>query len=151
VYEQASLTIHPLPPPATYWYQVGQDYETLTPGPPPPDLSSTTPGSPAPSEPRVPLLVVRGSGAQAHLLSVLFLASADGGAAPDTAARGVLLLSPDEIIRLTSPGITLDEYIHSGGYILLRDPLPGRLPLEPYLHVRLLAELLHHHPNLGAA
>ena len=139
VREEASLRIRPLTPPDTYWFQVGSESETLKQGPPPDDTDGEVP----------PLLLVRGAGDHGGRLSVMYLASADGPPAPASEARGLLLLSPSEVVRIVCTQVTLDEYRHSGGLAILRDELPGHLPLEPFLQLRLLAVLLLRHPDLG--
>ena len=140
VQEEASLAISPLTPPATYWLAPGSAAETLAAGPPP---DEGVEGDAA------PLLMVMGLGEHAEPLSAMYLAHAIGKARPAHEARGLLLLSPNEVVRLVCTVATLDEYRQAGGLAILRDELPGHLPLEPYLQLRALAVLLVQHPNLG--
>jgi hypothetical protein len=141
VFEEASLQISPLVPPATYWFQAGREAETPRPGPPPEQ----------PEDAPVPLLIVQGAGQCDEQLSAMYLANATGEAWPAAEARGLLLLSPTEIVRLICARVTLDEYRRAGGRAVLLDDLPGDLPLDPYLQLRVLAVLLLRYPDLGGA
>lgn len=140
VWEEAGLAIRPLAPPRTYWFEDGQDDEALAP-------RCWPAGDRAPV---APLLVIRGSGATADRLMPMYLARAEGEAAPLAETRGLLLLSPADVLLLTSAPPTLDRFLGAGGRALLRDTLPGHLPLEPFLQLRLLATLLRRHPELPA-
>jgi hypothetical protein len=145
VHEEASLRIHPIAPPDTYWFQVGCESETLQPGPP----SDAALGDDALGE-VAPLLVVRGARPQTDQVSVMYLASAAGPAAPAAEAHGLLLLRPTEVVRLVCTEVTLDQFRQAGGLAIPRTELPGHLPLEAYLQLRLLAVLLLRHPELNS-
>jgi len=149
VHEEASVQISLIPPPATYWFYPGQDPARLLAGPPPVAAVGSTDCSDGDSGRVAPILVVKGSAEQTERLSLMYLAYADGEPAPASEADGLLLLTTEEILRLTCSQVTLDQYIRAGGHLRLRDTLPGSLPLEPHLQLRLLALLLMRHPELA--
>lgn len=136
--EEATLHIRPLAPPHTYWAE--GESATATPVP------RSWPGEPAGGVP--PLLVVKGPGARAGALSVMYLALASGDPIPAAETRGLLLLDRAEVLRLARTPPTFAEYLRSGGCAILREELPTHLPLEPFLQLRLLATLLLWHPEL---
>ena len=138
VREETGLIIRHVVPPCTYWYQHGQDTDTL--------ISDNW--SPEQFGATAPILIIRGSGTQASRLTMMYLASATGVAAPLAETRGLLFLTPVEVCRLVQAPLTLDQYLLAGGYALLREALPTHLPLEPFLQLRLLAALLRRYPDL---
>lgn len=138
VLEEASLVVHPLTPPATYWVEPDQD----------PSVPRAAPWQRPPFEAADPLLVATRHEAGARLLSVTYFARAQGPPVPANEAQGLLLLRRSEIVRLVREPVTLDEFLRRGGRAVLRGDLPTNLPLEPFLQLRALATLIELHPEL---
>ena len=129
VKEEAGLDIQPLPPPATYRLR----QETL----------STVLWT----DPDVVQPILIGDHSQ------YYLARAEGSPSPGAEARGLLLLSHDDVLDLACRHMTLGEYLDSGRRAIFRenlDPLPTGAPLRP-MGPQLLAKILHIHPRLGIA
>jgi len=127
VREEASLEIEALAPPATLRLQEDQlspvPWEEPT-GPPPTVFTGR---------------------------AVYSLARTAGPPRPQAEARGLLLLSHEEVLELASSEMTLGEYLAAGGRAILRDDLPElplELPLKP-TGPRLLAKVLRMYPALG--
>jgi 8-oxo-dGTP pyrophosphatase MutT (NUDIX family) len=128
-FEEATLRIQPVAPPATY---IVADDASLRPAPPPDGELA-------------PLLISR----HAEGLSVTYLAHSDDEPVPGAESRGLLLLDRSDVLRLTAEPLTLGQFLNGGGRALLREPLPLNLPLEPFPHLRLLPRVLALHPHLG--
>jgi hypothetical protein len=64
-------------------------------------------------------------------------------------AKGILILSPEDIGRINSNRITLGQYLESGGKAMFREDLPLHLLLEPFPHLRLLETLIQKHPQIA--
>jgi hypothetical protein len=139
VLEEVSVAMHPLAPPATYWVGPPHDPATIAAGP------WGTAG--APQEP-APLLVAWREEAGERLLSATYLARTEGTPAPAAETQGLLLLRPEDILRLARERLTLDQLLRSGGRAVLRDQLDPHLPLEPLLQLHALAQVLRRHPTL---
>jgi 8-oxo-dGTP pyrophosphatase MutT (NUDIX family) len=129
VFEEATLRIQPVGPPATY---IVADDASLRPAPPP-------------QSELAPLLISR----HAERLSVTYLAHSDDEPVPAAESRGLLLLDGNDVLRLTAEPLTLRQFLDNGGRAILREPLPLDLPLEPFPHLRLLPRLLALHPDLA--
>jgi 8-oxo-dGTP pyrophosphatase MutT (NUDIX family) len=140
VAEEAGLAVQPLPPPVTCWVGPGQDAAALAPGPWP-----AAPGEAA------PLLVAWRPDGGRRRLSATYLARGVGTPAPAAESQGLLLLRPDEVLRLARERLTLAEFLRGGGQARLRAPLPPHLFLEPRLQLTALADLLERYPELRAA
>jgi len=140
VREEAGLRIQPIAPPATYWFEDGDDPDALVPGDRPIGRGGAT-----------PLVAIRKGVGTARRLMPMYLARAVGEPQPLAETRGLLLLSPAEVCSLVATPTTLDQFLRAGGRALLRDSLPAHLPLEPFLRLRLLAALLARHPDLGGS
>jgi len=150
VLEESSLHIRPLEPPATYWIGPGQDERSM----------EASPWSTNPDENAAPLLVARRDdhggrhsresldGSPARMLSLTYLALAEGIPAPAAETQGLLLLLPDEVRRVARERLTLGAFLEQGGSALLRAPLPLHLPLVPLTQLRALAILLDRHAEL---
>jgi len=129
VKEEADLDIQPLKPPATY--RLREDA-----------LSAV---SWEDMDAMQPILI--GDHSQ------YYLARAEGTPRPGAEARGLLLLSRDDVLELACRRMTLGEYLDSGKRAIFRDdldPLPTDAPLKP-IGPQLLAKILHVHPRLGIA
>jgi 8-oxo-dGTP pyrophosphatase MutT (NUDIX family) len=138
VLEEASLVIHPLMPPATYWVEPDQD----------PSAPFAAPWQRPPGEDTDPLLVATRHEVGARILSVTYFAGAQGTPVPANEAQGLLLLRRSELLRLVREPVTRDEFLRSGGRTVLHENLPTNLPLEPFLQLRALATLIELHPQL---
>ena len=77
--------------------------------------------------------------------SVMYLANAVGKPVPSGEVKGLLLLRAKEILRITSEDVTLAEFRAAGGQAVFREEMPGELVLEPFLQLRVLADLLRMH------
>jgi 8-oxo-dGTP pyrophosphatase MutT (NUDIX family) len=131
VQEEAALSVRVVPAPATY--QVGPDGK----------LEAAVPGSWPPDETAPVLVGYRAPGEGA----LTYLARAEGTPVPEK-GRGLLILNASDILWLMEERRTLRQYLAAGGRAVLRDPLPLDLPLEPYLHLKVLPQLLERHPHL---
>ncbi len=129
--EEAGLTIRPLEPPATYAIDGRCRPFQLRP-------TCWTGSGPT------PMLVNHAGDRQA----LVFLAAADGDPYPANEIRGLLLLTPEEVIRLQHQQPTLDTFLAAGGQgVFAAPPLPGHLPLVSR-GPSILALVLQRHPNL---
>lgn len=138
VREEAAIEIAPIRPPATYWLRSPDDPRALDPASWPADEDTEC----------APVLVFENSNVPGASLSVMYLARSTSIPAPSAEARGLLLLSSTDIVRIASGPVSLDDYRSGGGQALLRDPYPGHLILEPLVQLRVLAHLLELHLDL---
>lgn len=138
VREEASLAIHPLVPPTTYGLGPPHDPATVR----------AMPRLADPSEEATPLLVSWRIESDGLKLSVMYLAHAEGSPEPSGEAHGLLLLRRRDVLALTHDTLTLDEFRHQGGRVILRTQLSPDLPLQPFLQFQVLAELLRRDPHL---
>lgn len=131
--EEASITIHPLKPPATYWYE-----------------SATFRTAPWPysQDTNIPVVVTTRSQGR---ITPIYLAYTHDQPVPSSETSAILLLRMSDIAQIVSGAWTLGQYIAAGGIARVRRPLPSGLMLEPYPHLRLLHQLLTLHPDLFAA
>jgi 8-oxo-dGTP pyrophosphatase MutT (NUDIX family) len=129
VAEESGMTGYPLAPPATYWIGPAQEPATL----------AAASWSAEPGEPAAPLLVAWRSDAGRRRLSVMYLVRAEGMPAPAAETQGLLLVHPDEVLRLARERLSLATFLRDGGQAVLRVPLASDLPLEPRLQLLALA------------
>lgn len=94
-----------------------------------------------------PILVGKRPGS--HLITPIYLACSDDSPLPAMEAKGILMLSPEDIGRINSNRITLGQYLESGGKAVFREELPLHLLLEPFPHLRLLETLILKHPEIA--
>ncbi|RAP76107.1 NUDIX domain-containing protein [Paenibacillus montanisoli] len=132
VSEESSLTIKPIKPPITYWYEASDN----------PDL---VPGGWI-EEDHEPILVAKRQ--DSNLITPVFLASADEAPVPAMETKGILILSPDNIKKICSERMTLGQYLESGGKAVFKEELPLHLLLEPFPHLLLLDTLIKKHPEI---
>lgn len=132
-WEEASLRIAPVRPPATYGHEAAADPELV------PEVWQER-GTP-------PILV--GRRRDSERTTPVFLAQSQDFPLPASETKALLLLSPDDIARLVSSKLTLGQYLGSGGKAVLRDRLSHDMILEPFPHLRLLDRLLKFHPEIG--
>jgi 8-oxo-dGTP pyrophosphatase MutT (NUDIX family) len=132
-FEEASIAITRMKPPATYWYEAS-DYLTLSIGNWEED-----------DEP--PILV--GKRIESDFITPIYLARSSETPVPAMETKGILLLRPEEIKTINSKPMTLGEYLETGGKAVFREDLPHDLVLEPYPHLRLLEILIDMHPEIA--
>jgi 8-oxo-dGTP pyrophosphatase MutT (NUDIX family) len=137
VWEEASLRIEPVRPPATYQVEVGAGEFSLG------DWPRRLLAGPVP-----PVLVSRRQGDALGRLSVMYLARSEDEPVPAAETRGLLLLDGAWVARLAAGGVTLREYLGQGGRAVLREELPPDLPLVGLGQLQWLAWLLERHPDL---
>ncbi|WNC12241.1 NUDIX hydrolase [Brevibacillus brevis] len=133
-YEEATLHITAIRPPATYWYATASSgYPAL--------LEDTWPAAEI-----EPILVGR------HLnrsqITPIYLAVSNDTPVPAHETKGLLLLAPADIARIVGKGMTLGQYLNAGGKAIMQEELPLHLRLEPFPHLKLLQWVLQKHPGI---
>lgn len=146
VLEEAAVTIQPLPVRKTYLVRAGGENLALE-------------EIPWERDSPQPILVVaygvdRTSGvnhfpdtslvgiAERPLLSVMFLARTEALPRPSGEVQGILLLDAERIRQICAETVTLDQYRQGGGKALLQGKFDGSRPLEPFIQLRIFAEML---------
>ena len=132
VYEEANLHIQSLTPPFTFLSD-GDHIET--------DLKGIQWPHETGQEP-IPLLVVAYRREGKILLSLMYLAHAEGPPNPSSEIKGLLLLDREAIHRLCQESLTLEQYLRRGGKAILNDEFDLGLTLEPFAQLRLLSRIL---------
>jgi hypothetical protein len=138
--EEASLRIKPILPPATYLC-AGDNLDA--------ELARIQWPHKPEQEP-VPFLVVTHRRDEKIILSLMYLAHADGIPAPSSEVKGLILLDGTEIQRLCQGPITLHQYLDSGGRAILKAGFDLSLILEPFAQLRLLSRILSPEPEIKA-
>ena len=131
-FEEASLNLTPMKPPATYWFEYSDQPELKIGGWQEEDVE--------------PILVGRRQ--DSNQITPVYLACSQDSPVPSAETKGILLLAPTEITKIVSSRITLGQYLDNGGKAVFKENLPLNLTLEPYPHLRLLETLLHIHPEI---
>lgn len=93
-----------------------------------------------------PLLVVAYQIDGKTLLSLMFLAQAQGSPRPASEVKGLILLTRNDIRRLCRGQVTLEEYLCCGGQAILKAAFDQNLVLEPFAQLRLLERILARDP-----
>ncbi|HNT26484.1 MAG TPA: NUDIX domain-containing protein [Anaerolineales bacterium] len=132
VYEEANIQIKPLSTRTTYLADKAQ---------PEAELTKIRWGGPTYQD-HTPVLVVADGRTEPASLSLMYLAQADEMPTPSSEIKGLLLLDEAAIHRLCQEPITLGEYLRSGGKAVLRGNFNTRLPLEPFVQLRLSSRIL---------
>jgi ADP-ribose pyrophosphatase YjhB (NUDIX family) len=132
VYEETNLRIKLLTPPITYLAD-GDHLET--------ELDEVRWQHETDQE-HIPLLVVAYRREDSGLLSLMYLAQAEGLPTPSSEVKGLLLLEEKDIHRLCREPLTLGQYLSSGGKALLNHKFDKSLILEPFAQLRLLSRIL---------
>jgi len=90
-----------------------------------------------------PLLVVAAhpTGSRPSL-SLMYMAQSDEMPTPSAEVRGILLLDPESILQLCPAPVTLDQYLQRGGQAVFSGPFDRTRTLEPFLQLRILAQML---------
>lgn len=138
VWEEAGITVVPVPPPASHWLSPIDNLGTLQPG-----MWPSKPGVDV-----APVLVVENHQLPSCPLSVMYLARAESPPTPTGEISALLLLRARDIQRIVQGELTLDDYLALGGQAIMRVPQPHHLLLEPFLQLRVLARLLETYPDL---
>jgi 8-oxo-dGTP pyrophosphatase MutT (NUDIX family) len=134
-FEEASLHVQPIQPPATYWGNSPGEYE----------MQVSTWCSSA-SQDVAPLLVTRRS---EHVITPIYLASSEDDPLPAAEVKALVLLRPSDIEQLVTQTMTLSDYLEQGGRVVFREDLPMHFVIEPFVHLRWLHILLHLHPEIA--
>jgi hypothetical protein len=132
VYEEASLQIQPLITKTTYLSD-GDHIETEL-----PEIR----WQPFTEKECDPLLIVAYRRQRKTLLSLMYLAQADGLPTPSSEIKGLLLLEKENIHRLCQKPQTLENYLSGGGKAILSAGFDRKLLLEPFAQLRLLSRIL---------
>ena len=132
VYEETNLHIKPLTPPITYLAE-GDHIEA--------ELKAIR-WPPETDQELVPLLIVTYRREGSILLSLMYLAQAEGFPIPSSEIKGLLLLAEKDIHRLCREPLTLEQYLSNGGKALLNHEFDQSLILEPFAQLRLLSRIL---------
>lgn len=133
-FEEASLHVIPLIPPATYWGGITAELD-LQVG----EWHSNSQDDVA------PILVTRGN---EEYITPIYLGYSFDEPRPCAEAKALLLLRPHEIHQIVTETITLAHYLERGGKALFREELPLHFDLEPLGHLRLLDKLIQLHPEI---
>ena len=133
-FEEASLHVTPLKPPATYWGSMNGELEEqpawYTPSPN--DIS--------------PILITR---RHMEAITPIYLGYSHDTPGPGAEARALLLLRPADIHFLATETVTLANYLAQGGKAVFREELSQHLVLEPFGHLCWLDKLLQLHPEIA--
>lgn len=132
VYEEANLRIKPCAPQWTYLAN-GDDIDS--------ELEMIEWRGQVAGEVE-PCLVVAYRRGTEILLSLMYLAEADGIPEPSSEVKGLVLLTEQEIHRLCRESLTLEQYLDQGGKAILKADFDAKLTLEPFVQLRLLSRLL---------
>jgi 8-oxo-dGTP pyrophosphatase MutT (NUDIX family) len=131
-WEEASIRVSPVAPPATYWLDYSES-DRLSPGP-------------WEEEGIAPILVSRRADGG---ITPIYLATSTDSPVPAAETKALLLLRPEEIRRMATTSITLRQYLEAGGQAVSKAELPLDFILQPFPHLRLLHVLLQMHPELA--
>ena len=133
-FEEASLCVTPLYPPATYWVEVTET----------PVLQKCTWNSRLPDE-VVPILVTT---RKEEYMTPIYLGYSYDLPQPSGEARALLLLSAADISQIVTGTMTLGHYLNQGGKAVFREELPADFVLEPFPHLQFLYQLIQLHPEI---
>jgi hypothetical protein len=137
VYEEAGLRIQPLQPQRTYLSN-GDHAEN--------DLQEIQWNAGIHQEPD-PILVVTYCRQETILLSLMYLAHAETLPTPSSEVKGLILLTKEQVHLLCQSSLTLEQFLGQGGKAILSADFDLRLPLEPFLQLRLLSRILSIQPE----
>lgn len=132
VYEESGLKIRQLIPPTTYLTD-GDHLEA--------DLEEIK-WEHKTNQEDIPLLVVSYCRDNQTLLSLMYLAQADGFPVPSSEVKGLLLLTSEDVHRLCQESQTLEQFLNRGGQAVLNAEFDTSLILEPFVQLRLLSRIL---------
>jgi 8-oxo-dGTP pyrophosphatase MutT (NUDIX family) len=133
VYEEANIQIHPISPQTTHL----AEWDTRD-----SELQEIEWHPTSVQEPK-PLLVVRYCGESDTHLSLMYLARAEGLPTPSSEVQGLVFLNRNDIHRLCTESITLEQYLDRGGKAMLNGGFDVRMDLEPFAQLRLLDKMLN--------
>lgn len=131
-YEEATLRLTPIKPPATYWFEASDNPKLIPGGWQEGDIE--------------PILV--GKRMDNNQITPIYLAISQDVPMPAAETKGLLLLNQSDIVKIVTNEITLGKYLESGGKAMFNETLPLHFILEPFPHLRLLATLISKHPEL---
>lgn len=96
-------------------------------------------------EPR-PLIMGHQNSVQS--ITPIFLASSDDEPIPSMETKALMLLTRNDVLRLCSGTMTLDEFQSSGGKVLFGQKIDANLPLKPFGHLLMLSIILEKYPHV---
>ncbi|WP_211750231.1 hypothetical protein [Paenibacillus sp. Marseille-Q4541] len=96
-------------------------------------------------EPR-PLIV--GHQNSKHSITPIFLATSDSEPVPSMETKALIFLTRNDVIRLCSETLTLNEFQKLGGEVLVSQQIDADLPLRPFGHLIMLSKILEQYPNV---
>ena len=132
--EEASIQVIPVTPPNTYWTEI-ENYSELKLG----KWSSDSDGQVKPI-----VVTIRSE----DYITPLYLGYTLGEPVPTREAKALILLSPLDVCLIVTKKVTLKQYINNGGTVIFREELPQHLLLEPFVHLKILCQLLQMHPEI---
>ena len=100
----------------------------------------------APEEQPCPLIIGRHDTIQS--VTAMFLATSDDDPIPSMETKALMLLTRNDVLRLCSETITLEEYQSSGGQVLFGQQVNPKLPLKPFGQLVMLSMILERYPNV---
>jgi len=89
-----------------------------------------------------PLLVLPRDSSPEGPVNLMYLARATGHPRPCAEIRGLLLLRPEDVLRICREQLPYADYLTTGGAAVVRAPYPPSMALDPGPQVKLLARLL---------
>ena len=100
----------------------------------------------APEEQPCPLIIGRHD--TIHSVTAMFLATSDDDPIPSMETQALMLLTRNDVLRLCTETITLEEYQSSGGKVLFGQQVNSKLPLKPFGQLVMLSMILERYPNV---
>lgn len=100
----------------------------------------------APEEQPCPLIIGRHD--TIHSVTDMFLATSDDDPIPSMETQALMLLTRNDVLRLCTETITLEEYQSSGGKVLFGQQVNSKLPLTPFGQLVMLSMILERYPNV---
>jgi 8-oxo-dGTP pyrophosphatase MutT (NUDIX family) len=131
-YEEASIRVRHVDPPATYWVEEDEFHAKQW------ILSRVDQVAPV-------VVTTR----DRQLVSPIYLGHTDDEPVPAGEARALLLLTRADIELIVTRTLTLRQYLERGGQARFRESLTLDLVLEPFGHLKILHRLVQIHPEIA--
>jgi hypothetical protein len=77
----------------------------------------------------------------------MYLAQTHELPVPASEIRGLLLLTPADVLKVAQQPVTLRQYLEEGGKAILRADFDEYLLLKPLIQLRMLAHILQIHSS----
>lgn len=133
VLEETGLPISPLNPPTTYLLADGDQIDlTLV----------RIRWRHETEQEHTPFLVVAYRREGGLVLSVMYLAQAEGLPEPRSEVKGLILLEREALHRICQERITLEQYLGGGGKAIVGPEIDRSLDMEPFAQLRLLSRIM---------